>query len=59
MFAVDFGTTNTHIEYSVDGTPSQPFNILNDDMQIQRLHLDYGEDNGDIGAAFDDNLVPR
>ena len=59
VFAVDFGTTNTHIEYSVDGTPSQPFNILNDDMQIQRLHLDYGEDNGDIGAAFDDNLVPR
>ena len=59
VFAVDFGTTNTHVEYSIDNAPSQSFNILSDDMQIQRLHIDYGEDNGDIGAAFDDNLIPR
>lgn len=59
VFAVDFGTTNTHIEYSKDNAPSQSFNILSDDVQLQRLHLDYGEDNGDIGAGFEDNFIPR
>ena len=36
-FAVDLGTTNTHIEYSVNGSPAQPFNITEDDLQIQYL----------------------
>lgn len=38
-FAIDFGTTNTHIEYSVDGESSKAFNITDADMQIQKLHI--------------------
>lgn len=36
-FAIDFGTTNTHIEYSVNGAPSQALNITDEDSQIQTL----------------------
>lgn len=36
-FAIDFGTTNTHIEYSVNGEPSVPFNINENDVQMQHL----------------------
>lgn len=36
-FAVDFGTTNTHIEYTVDGAPPQPFNYGGDDAQLITL----------------------
>ena len=36
-FAIDLGTTNTHIEYSVNGAPSQSLNILEEDMQLQTL----------------------
>jgi len=42
-FAVDFGTTNTHIEYSVNGAPSTPFDISEQDEQIQLL-CDYDAD---------------
>lgn len=38
-FAIDFGTTNTHIEYSVDGENLKAFNITEADMQIQKLHV--------------------
>lgn len=35
-FAVDFGTTNTHIEYSINGSPAaQPLDITDDDAQIK------------------------
>jgi len=37
-FSVDFGTTNTHIEYSVDGSLPQPFDISADDQQLGMLH---------------------
>jgi hypothetical protein len=37
-FAVDFGTTNTHIEYTVDGGVPKPFEITENDMQIATLH---------------------
>lgn len=36
-FSIDFGTTNTHIEYSVNGSPSKPFDIQNTDQQIHQL----------------------
>lgn len=36
-FAVDFGTTNTHIEYKVDGRGPNPFDITEQDMQIATL----------------------
>jgi hypothetical protein len=36
-FAVDFGTTNTHIEYCVNSGPPQPFQIASD-VQYATLH---------------------
>ena len=38
-FALDFGTTNTHIEYKIgaNGTP-RPFDISEDDLQVGTLH---------------------
>ena len=57
-FAVDFGTTNTHIEYSVDDSPvSHAFDIRKDEMQMQRMHKDYREDK-DIQYAFEDAFIP-
>jgi len=54
-FAVDFGTTNTHIAYSIENeVESCPFESL---PQIERLHKDYGSDK-DIFAAFEDNYLP-
>ena len=36
-FAVDFGTTNTHIEYTVNGNPPKPFTIKMEDVQLTTL----------------------
>lgn len=58
VFAVDFGTTNTYIEYSIDGNPSVAFDILDSDCQMQRLHLDYMAAK-DIRDSFDNNFVPQ
>lgn len=58
VFAVDFGTTNTHIEYSVDDAPAQAFDITLADKQMQCLHLDYKKDS-DIQSAFEDNFIPE
>lgn len=58
-FAVDFGTTNTHVEYSIDGSKnSYSFNIGKEEQQMQRLHKDYGADR-DIQYAFDDAFIPN
>ena len=57
-FAVDFGTTNTYIEYSVDGNPSKSFDITENECQMQRLHVDYMKDR-DISDSFDNNFVPQ
>ncbi len=37
-FAVDFGTSNTHIEYRKDGGEPKPFEITETDIQIATLH---------------------
>ncbi len=37
-FAVDFGTTNTHVEYKVDDGPARPFDVTPQDVQIATLH---------------------
>ena len=37
-FAIDFGTTNTHIEYSVNGNEPRAFDITKDDIQLAKLH---------------------
>ena len=55
-FAVDFGTTNTHIAYSVSNQrEASAFDCQK--PQIARLHETYKADR-DIIAAFEDNFVP-
>ena len=56
-FAVDFGTTNTHIEYSLNGGPANPFDITKADVQVKRLHKDYDDDK-DIEDAILNNFIP-
>jgi len=56
-FAIDFGTTNTHIEYSVDGSdPTKAFDITENDSQIQKLHV--VEDEYDIKGVFNSDFIP-
>lgn len=56
-FAIDFGTSNTHMEYSKDGQPSKAFDITNEEKQMLRLHTDY-LDSLDIDYGFIENNVP-
>lgn len=60
VFAIDFGTTNTHVEYAKDGeSKTQPFDIGKEDRQMQRLHTSYSDSGDrDIEFAFDDVFVP-
>jgi hypothetical protein len=37
-FAIDFGTTNTHIEYKVGNEEAKPFDITEKDIQVGTLH---------------------
>lgn len=37
-FAVDLGTTYTHIEYRINGGAIQPFSIDKEDIQLVKLH---------------------
>ena len=37
-FAIDFGTTNTHVEYSENGSTPRTFNIEKEDMQLRELN---------------------
>lgn len=55
-FAIDFGTTNTHIEYSIDGAPSNAFDITEKDMQIQKMHI---TDSWLIGNIFNSDFIPE
>lgn len=50
-FSVDFGTTNTHIEYSVDGGLPQPLDITSDDQQLGMLHTWNDETYNNLAAA--------
>lgn len=56
-FAVDFGTTNTHIEYctNTNGNPVE-FNILNNERQLDKLHKTYADP--DIRLGFVQNFIP-
>lgn len=58
-FAVDYGTTNTHIEYAVNTNPrnSIPFNISNGEIQLIKLHKEYAD--ADIRLAFDEDFIPE
>ena len=58
-FAVDFGTTNTHVEYSVNGHPSKSFDEdPARDVQMTRLNKGIFEEDKDIEGAFVDNYLP-
>jgi hypothetical protein len=50
-FSIDFGTTNTHIEYSVEGCPAQPFDITIEDQQLGMLHTQNDETYNHLAAA--------
>lgn len=54
-FAIDFGTTNTHIEYSVGNGESLAFDISDKDIQLQKLHLDYPDT---INGIFNADFIP-
>lgn len=57
-FAIDFGTTNTHIEYSVNGSPSKPVEICKEDVQLQYLAAE-NEYELAYKNAFNVNLMPQ
>lgn len=54
-FAVDFGTTNTHIAYSVDN--ERDSSAFVSQPQMSCLHESYKADR-DIMAALEDNYIP-
>lgn len=56
-FAVDFGTTNTHIAYSIVNELESSA-LKHEKPQMVRLHESYNADR-DITTAFDDNYVPN
>lgn len=64
-FAVDFGTTNTHIEYSVNGGQPKSFDITEDDIQAVSLISEETEHNFsglgavDLRTTVNKEFVPR
>ncbi|WP_046757944.1 acetate and sugar kinases/Hsc70/actin family protein [Kordia jejudonensis] len=40
-FAIDFGTTNTHIEYKIEDDGPYPFEIGPEDIQYEKLHTNF------------------
>ena len=65
-FAVDFGTTNTHIEYRIGNGAPRPFDISINDIQIATLYhpAKTSDDFGGSGAIairelIDHEFVPR
>ena len=56
-FAVDFGSTNTHIEYCTDANKrSKPFDITIEEKQLHQLHKRYTD--SDIRLAFEQDFIP-
>jgi hypothetical protein len=58
-FAVDFGTTNTHIEYKIGGGSPKAFDVTPDDIQIATLFhpTKTTEDFGGTGAIAIRELI--
>ena len=58
-FAVDFGTTNTHIEYKVGNDSPKPFDVTPEDVQIATLFhpTKTSEDFGGSGAIAIRELI--
>lgn len=59
-FAIDFGTTNTHIEYISDGMEeSKALDITKDDIQIHKLHKhDQLENVINYQVVFNGDMMP-
>lgn len=58
-FAIDFGTTNTHIEYSIDKSAPKPFDMPSAESQLCRLSTDYEDQEAiDINVAFEEAFIP-
>jgi len=57
-FAVDFGTTNTHIEYCTDNNnkSSKAFDITPEECQLHKLHKFYPDP--DIRMGFVKDFIP-
>lgn len=56
-FAIDFGTTNTHIEYSIDDGIPKPFELIkNEPHHCGRLIKDAGLDEAYLRLSKDDVL---
>ncbi|MDR3272495.1 MAG: hypothetical protein LBT29_03305 [Flavobacteriaceae bacterium] len=57
-FAIDLGTTNTHIEYMTGGDTNRikPFNIIEEERQIHWL---MGEDRMVVEDYFDTEYIPE
>ena len=62
-FAIDFGTTNTHVEYKVNDRDPRPFDITENDVQIATLHdpafAEQSADFGGSGATLIRDLIPQ
>lgn len=62
-FAIDFGTTNTHIAYCTgNNSDPQAFNISPDENKLCRLHIDYRIAGGTgvlFQSAFVHNFMPE
>lgn len=57
-FAVDFGTTNTHIEYKTDTNKEQPFDIIKKgDKDDRQVHWLYGGED-ELKYVFDEEYIP-
>ena len=57
-FAIDFGTTNTHIEYSVNGSTSKPFDVEEKDKQLHLLSQSTNIDDT-LTYIFDYDFIPE
>lgn len=56
-FAVDYGTTNTHIEYCTDTNRNPlPFVIEGDECQLRKMHTKYTDP--DIRMGFIQDFIP-
>ena len=57
-FAVDFGTTNTHIEYTMDGSNPETFNMLENEKQLHHLHGSIFGSKGEMEGSLLHNFIP-
>jgi hypothetical protein len=55
-FAVDFGTTNTHIEYKTRKESERTFDISNNPIDEKQIHYFHGKDYS-INKVFDEEFI--